>query len=121
MNAPCPENEGLTELLNKWLIEIRAHRKKCRAFGKVGGQIIDTPTGSELHICEETTFKPANGGCVMEAAMKWAITQQARRKAAGVTGKFHIEGNDVAGKWTYARVVETTIIGSAGLDATRLA
>jgi hypothetical protein len=110
----------LVEMAVRWMAACHAHRRSCGAFGKVQSSVIDTPTGRELHLIEETTFRPGSRiPCALKAALDWFRQQSERRKAECMSGEIRLETTDKAGKPTFARVIEITIIGGAGVDVPR--
>lgn len=120
MDSPRPLD--FTTAATRWIAEVTEHRKRIRAHGKVTTKIVDPGNGQppELHLEEETTFKPGPGlgkfRDPLDAALAW-LTKSARNRAAnGGNGTFRIESSDRNGIVTFARIIETTIISGGTLD-----
>ena len=110
-------HEDLYSIAAAWLVSVVQHRHRLGCYGKVVSTIIETPNGTELHLTEETTFKPAGGSCPMKRAQKWVDERRREREKAGSEGKINIESDQKDGRTTFARVVEVTVIRHARLDA----
>lgn len=109
-----------------WLRKVTAHRRAIRALGHVTTKVTDPGDGKnvpELHLIEETTFKPGPSSDPhedpLEAALVWLAKSRESRKEHGTTGTFRIEVSDVNGIVTFARLNETTIISARSLDDAR--
>lgn len=120
MTAPAEADVDLGKLAAAWAVQARDHRAAQKVYGKVSTAVIDTPTGSETHLTEETTFKAAKGQpCPLTQATNWMLARMAQRKAAGDTGGVRLELEQKAGEVTWAKVIETTIIQARAIDGTR--
>lgn len=103
---------GLLELGLAWLAAVVRHRAEHGCYGGVKLQFIETPEQIELHMVEETTFR-ASDECPdpLAAAREWVARQTERRRQGGVSGSCEIKHNDRRGRVTFARVIETTVVG----------
>lgn len=112
-------NPGAAARAGKWLELVTTHRRQMRAFGRVVVAVCTLPTGEQIHLTEETTFKATAGAaCPLREALSWLGLQAERRQEHGLSGAGRLEFEDRAGVVTAAKVVETTVIDADFVDAT---
>lgn len=118
----------LAAVAAKWIAAVSAHRGRAGSFGSVKTNLIETPTELQLHLIEETTFKAKQkpsklDECPLQVALKFMAIRVSERSSSGVSGSVKIESDQVAGKFTFAKVIELTIISvkrPERLDGTRV-
>lgn len=120
----------LVALSKEWLTKITAFRAARGMYGKVSVALIETPTATELHLIEETTFKAAptqTGGskargkkCLLYEALEFIQRQAAERAKHFASGAIRFESEQRAGETVAVKIIETTVISRPRLDAGRL-